>query len=512
MTLPDGEISSSVNLSESADNSSASSVAQPVYERSSSPGTSSTESTSITHNPAGLDTMPKNQSNEDKGENNSENHSPMKASTMNTDLDEPNSITPSEISHSQNNEKINSSEFMETPDKTLNSPPLAPVPSPRKSPNSGISLPKISSGSLQVLKRRRLEPSTPNGDGLQDQLLPIHSHHITPSKNRSFSSPVSASFQQSRRTPSLQDKPIPVLSPPSPSNSIRSISSSSSSTFVSPCASFKTPISESRSGHGLLSIPSSDSLNESSKESDNLSHSISISKHHDHHYHNHNHSINTPSSTITDTPLSTSTTASTPSSSSYSAPSSALHIPKRVKSIHRISPLASRSRGGKNSELSKSEMELDREIIKWKKLIDTAQQAKKYQTSNEDEKLHELADQWLDVAQKGASYLYNEAKLRVDRMGGMEEFLKRKKEDEESRKQMTQFGNDEDFDLDKLSPEEREQYEILKSEYEEEMRLNAKINGETEADPTDFTMKYMLKSLNVNYKQVFPDGFDTDDE
>lgn len=147
--------------------------------------------------------------------------------------------------------------------------------------------------------------------------------------------------------------------------------------------------------------------------------------------------------------------------------------------------------------------------MKWRKLADIARQAQKYQAANEDEKLADLAEKWQDVAQKGASYLFNNARARIERMGGMEEYIRRQKEDEESRQQIG-FGEDDSFDVDELSPEDRERYDILKAEYEDEIR-RTKPNDEEE-DPKEFTMQYMLKSLNIDYDMIFPDGFDTEYE
>lgn len=157
-------------------------------------------------------------------------------------------------------------------------------------------------------------------------------------------------------------------------------------------------------------------------------------------------------------------------------------------------------------ELLKKEMEIDREISKMNKNVDTARLALKYKNSSEDEKkLQELAGQWQDVAQKAASYLFNEASLYIDRIGGMEEYLRRKKEDEESRKQ---YEDSNSIDVDELTPEQKEQYEILKAEYEEQSTYDAKAKAsvdDDESDSKEFTMKYMLKSLNVDYKKVFPE-------
>lgn len=348
-----------------------------------------------------------------------------------------------------------------TPDKLLDH---AVSQSPKKSPKV-TPLPPVSHNSLNISKRRKLEPSTPDTATDSSTTSASSSHHlkpfITPCKNRSFSSPL----LHSKRTPSLQDQPIPVLSPPSPANSIRSVSSSS---IINPSL-LNTPSQEKTLDKAdLISLPGSATSSTSSASSQIV--------------------LNPDDKITSSTPsLTSKATANTPTT------------------YHRTSPLSSRSTDPTLTELLKKEREIDREISKMNKNVDTARLALKYKRSSEDEeKLQKLAIQWRDVAQKAASYLYNEASLYIDRIGGMEEYLRRKKEDEETRKQ---FENNNSIDVDELTPEQKEQYEVLRAEYEEQSTYdtNAKTSEEDEANSKEFTMKYMLKSLNVDYKKVFPE-------
>lgn len=146
------------------------------------------------------------------------------------------------------------------------SPQLHPIQSPCKSPISRVPLPRVVSGSLNIMKKRRLEPTSPSFT--QDPNSPPHNVRITPSKNRSFSSPIYPG--SAMRTPSLQDKPIPVLSPPSPTSSARSTSSA----YISPYSLFKTPKSE-KSGHDNLQPLPGSASSSSSDESHPPSPSIS---------------------------------------------------------------------------------------------------------------------------------------------------------------------------------------------------------------------------------------------
>lgn len=425
-----------------------------------------------------------------------------------------------------------------------------PIPSPRKSSHIKIPMPRVPSGSLKIMKRRKLDSSDSSTSPTtrESTPLPLHHQRITPSKSRSFSGPLIDSFQ--KRAPSLQDKPIPVLSPPSPLNPVKSPKSISlrsvSSPFISP-TSFKTPVLRRRNSSELMSVPDSTSSSSSSGSSSYLSHSVSPSRR----------NITTPLNrgkenlgfdlkespilSINEKPRSSSYQLAPPSTSepplvnksptkkspvaplsvvtpnlgpiTSRSPSATLHAPNSPNYI-RTSPLTSRHKDPKIAELSTKNSLLDQEIKKLKELIETAKQAKKYQSSGEREKLLELEKQWRDVAQKGASYLYNEAACKVERMGGMQEFVRRKKEDEEARQQMNDYEED-SIDLDKFSKEEREEYLAMKEEYDEEVRIHKqelKTSTEEEDEPNKFTMKYMLKTLNVDYRMIYPDGYDTDED
>lgn len=74
---------------------------------------------------------------------------------------------------------------------------------------------------------------------------------ITPAKTRSVSSRARASISPQQRTPSLQDKPIPVLSPPpngSSGEAPRKVSKSHQHAAA-------TPVRSSSSGAGIHKLP-----------------------------------------------------------------------------------------------------------------------------------------------------------------------------------------------------------------------------------------------------------------
>lgn len=330
--------------------------------------------------------------------------------------------SPPELSAAQGTETPVSSHtntLAATPIELASSPPGR---SPIKSSGMITSLPPIQAGSLKIMKRRRLEPNSPepaSGKG--------SGHNpVTPSKHRSFSSPIRPLAQ--RRAPSLQDSPIPRLSPPSPPGSIGT------------------------------------------------------------------------------SPSDISTMAQPPSSASHSIDSPAASSLRPTAELRRVtSPLASKVRDPHYQQLAKSELELDRDLLKWRKKVDVARQAQKYDSKHQDdEDLKQSTENWREAAQKAATYLFNQAGAKVDRMGGMAEYLRRQKERDE-------FQNksfEDEIDFDSLSPEEQERYNEMKDEYEVEVK-KGKIKEEVEEVPTEFTMKYMLSSLKIDAELIFPDGFDT---
>lgn len=145
-------------------------------------------------------------------------------------------------------------------------------------------------------------------------------------------------------------------------------------------------------------------------------------------------------------------------------------------------------------------------------MLDTARQAQKHQCNKQDdEDLVVATEKWRDAGRQAASYLFNQAREKVERMGGMEEYLRRQKEQDEFQNQTPGFDEGE-IDFDSLTPDEKERYEELKEEYEEELKKGKELREEEEEKeevPTDFTIKYMLKSIKVDAELLFPDGFDT---
>ncbi len=344
-----------------------------------------------------------------------------------------------------------------------------PTTSPIKQPHA-IRLPPLEPGSLEVIKKRRLNPSSPPLQELSYNLTPgqTTSSLVIPVKNRNFKSPLISA----KRSPSLVDKPIPVLTPPSCAPTYDSLTSSSPS--------LNSTVSLRRvASHSPVRPPNQLTPRRVMSAKPFIKTAIPLHP------------------TNFDSPICSS---SSPSDRQNRIINTPLHA------------------------LRSKESELDIEIRKKEQRLDTLTQAKKYIHKNEDEKLESLSVQWREAAQKAATYLFNQASDKVERMGGVSELEKRNK-----KKNSFNYSNELDSlvfeekigiseeEIEKLSPEEREEFERMKIEYEEELErrqeeLEISI-AEAEAKAEDnssnskkFTMSYMLNTLNVDYSMLFPNG------
>lgn len=441
-------------------------------------------------------------------------------------------------------------------DSFLNAVP--PMPSPRKTSNIALPSSRAVSGSLKIMKRRKIgspsstvseqstllqEPDSPTTHEPPKSPTSSQPLRVTPSKSRSFSTPL---INAKQRTPSLKDKPIPELTPPALSSPLRSTKNMSarsvSHSFVSPISSFKNPVHSPQSSPrcstfsnppdspskkyrytppqqlGLTILDqeplNSNSTSERSPEQTDQKHQIDKKR-------SASYQLAPPESGPPldhKSPIKKSSGAPLPTVpvkliTTTCSVNNTLNAPRAISLPTHHPHYQRKQNDPKTAALYTKESLIDQEIMKIKKLIDTANLAQSYQASNQDDKLSELEANWRDVAQKGAFYLYTEAKAKVERMGGMKEFLRRKKEDEESLQQMQAFDED-SVDFDDMTAEEQERFIALKEEYEDQMKLDKRNRGadEDEEDPDEFTMKYMLKSLKVDYNLVFPDGYDSDEE
>ena len=164
--------------------------------------------------------------------------------------------------------------------------------------------------------------------------------------------------------------------------------------------------------------------------------------------------------------------------------------------------------------LEEQERQLQREILKYQSEINLMKKLKKYRETNDTEKLDRLIDKWRDIAAKGSNYLYNEARLKISRMGGLDEFRKKQKKtklrkmkfeyDESLLYRIEEYMESEEYK--NLDNYEKEEVISRKKEIEE---MSEKIeNGDFLSDNDDdeedeFTMKELYKQLGLDYDLVY---------
>jgi hypothetical protein len=96
--------------------------------------------------------------------------------------------------------------------------------------------------------------------------------------------------------------------------------------------------------------------------------------------------------------------------------------------------------------------------------LDTAQQALKIQTADQDAGLEVLIAKWKQVSREVAEQLFTTAKEKVNRMGGVGVWR------EKSRKKPGWWDDTQEEDEEELSPEQKEQREIQREEWQAEMK------------------------------------------
>ncbi|KAK9462333.1 uncharacterized protein V1516DRAFT_670000 [Lipomyces oligophaga] len=177
--------------------------------------------------------------------------------------------------------------------------------------------------------------------------------------------------------------------------------------------------------------------------------------------------------------------------------------------------------------LIKQDSALDISLRHARNRLLSAQQAHKYETTTitvtsksgtitvlQDQNLQVLREKWQIAAQNASKYLFVLANERVQRMGGVSEFLKKT-----SKKRA--FVDDEDNDEMQLNRARllREGYsesqiDQIRDEYDFDVVVPVKhIQSEFESNggprvdcenDEEFTMELMLSTLNIDYNVVFP--------
>lgn len=149
-----------------------------------------------------------------------------------------------------------------------------------------------------------------------------------------------------------------------------------------------------------------------------------------------------------------------------------------------------------------SEVELDRELITWRRKVDTARQARLYVQRREQEaETQKVTEIWREVAEKAANILFEQASERMERMGGIESYLQMQKDRDIA------FGSfEEEVDYESLTEEEKIRYDEMKEESE------LANEDKKKEEPIEFDIKFMLKSMNVDYKAIYPGDEDSDED
>lgn len=161
----------------------------------------------------------------------------------------------------------------------------------------------------------------------------------------------------------------------------------------------------------------------------------------------------------------------------------------------------------KNRKCS-AKMELKCQIMRLKADVELLTKVKKYRTSS---KMDSLIEKWRENGRMAASHLFNDAKIKVERMGGMEEFQLRQKR-EKKRQRQFEFDESKIYELEEFM--ESEEYEAL-DKYDkkdvqdqkcqlEEMRCALELSeSEEELGPSEFTMKTLFDQMKMNMDLFF---------
>ncbi|KAF2201620.1 hypothetical protein GQ43DRAFT_455644 [Delitschia confertaspora ATCC 74209] len=162
-------------------------------------------------------------------------------------------------------------------------------------------------------------------------------------------------------------------------------------------------------------------------------------------------------------------------------------------------PLSSRSTQ-KKTPVNRS---VNREIISLRSDIQTLTQAYNLVTAGTDEELKVLVEKWISATRAAAEELFAGTRDRVNRMGGVQGWREREKEQREWR---SQWDKEERGIEGQREDEEQEGYyertEVEKEEEEEEEEDEEPSGGGS--DET-FTMGMMLKTLNIDLDLI---GYD----
>lgn len=170
--------------------------------------------------------------------------------------------------------------------------------------------------------------------------------------------------------------------------------------------------------------------------------------------------------------------------------------------------------------LEEKERQLRRDILKYQNEVNTMKQVKKYRASQESDKLEDLIVKWRDIAERASNYMLNEAKLKIDRMGGVDEFRKRQKKSKlrkmkfefdenllyriEEYMESEEYKNLDTYDQEEIKSKRREMQAMSEKLERGEIPLgNEDQESEDDNESNEFTMKDLYKQLKLDYRLVY---------
>ncbi|KAF7592782.1 hypothetical protein BBP40_012464 [Aspergillus hancockii] len=207
---------------------------------------------------------------------------------------------------------------------------------------------------------------------------------------------------------------------------------------------------------------------------------------------------------------STSTTPTCPSVYSTSiSPSSSLETRKRKLHVnHLASPKKPIFSDPAVLDLQKQQRALQSRLATLRSELDTAQQALRLESSTKDAEIESLIVKWRSISQNAAEEVFSGAQERVARMGGLKIWKERMKSNSvnwEEEEIETGYGSveTEGGDVDEDEPRDRKAAMQGQSGVREKSDDGERESKENEDE--EFTMDYMLKTLNIDHKVI---GYD----
>lgn len=196
---------------------------------------------------------------------------------------------------------------------------------------------------------------------------------------------------------------------------------------------------------------------------------------------------------------------------SFSSPPADMRVSNKIPIQIQLNQLS------KMTYVEESMRHMDREILKYKQRLEKLEKIKaKRAKSSEKDELEQLIEKWRKAAQAASNYMMNEAQLKIDRMGGIEEYRKKQNENK-LRRMRFKYDNAVLPELEQFM--ESDQYKHLdkyqKEEFLGKKRKMEKLGEEIESgeykptgdnhveEDTEFSMKELYRQLHLDYDLVY---------